>query len=144
MKQVLQKGLHTPRALDGVVHLVDFGVGQFFPAGTYRGIGWQAAEKDFDFGQGEIQIGGKADHEHAILRVRRIATLASHTVWRFENAQLFVVTNGRWFETGAGGKFSDFHLLPSSVSFATRHLDLKSTLTFKISSCKLQTLLKGS
>jgi len=36
---------------DGFVDLGDFRMGQFFPAGTYRGAITQAAEEDFDFAQ---------------------------------------------------------------------------------------------
>ena len=99
--------------MDGVVHLFDFGVSQFLPARAYWGVVSQAGQEEFDFCKGETHVGGKADQEDAVQCVSGIPALASDAVWCFENAQVLVITNGRWFEASATGKFPNLQSPPS-------------------------------
>ena len=98
--------------MDGVIHLLDLGVGQFLPAGADGSVVLQTSEEEFDFGERKAHIAGKADQEDTIHGVGGIAALAADAVWCFENADLFVITNGGCFESGAAGKFPNLQFPP--------------------------------
>jgi len=115
---------------DGFVDLGDFRMGQFFPAGTYRGAITQAAEEDFDFGECEVHFRGETDEEHAIQGVNGVTPLAAYAVGCFENAHPFVIANRGWFEVRASGEFANLH-----SSLSRKGFDLKLTLSFNISTC---------
>ena len=123
-------------ALDVVVHVLELPARQFSPVGTDRCCVTEAVQKDFDFSKGEVHFGGEANQEHTVQGIGRITPLAADAMWWLENAYLFIIANGGWFQASAFGEFANLHL--SSLSATKKGFDLKSTLGFSIRTCQLQ------
>jgi hypothetical protein len=87
----------------------DFGGGKFAPARGYRSVFTEAVEEEFDFGEGEIHFRRETDEQDAVQRVGGIAALAVEAIRGGQQAELFIVANGRSIDSGVFGEFSDFH-----------------------------------
>jgi hypothetical protein len=101
-----EDALHFGQAL---LQFSDFAGGEFAPAGGYRSFFAEAGEEELDFSKGEIHLGGETDEQDAVECVRGIAALAVAAIWRGEQAELFVIANGRRIHGSTFGEFSDFH-----------------------------------
>jgi hypothetical protein len=95
----------------------------------------ETAEEELDFGESEAHVAGEADEEDAIQSLGRVAALPAETLWRSEEAALFVVTDGGGVEAGTTGELADFHDGDPGIL-----LDLKLTLTFNIGAWAWQIL----
>jgi hypothetical protein len=126
-EEALEEGFEFEGAGDGLIDFAELAGGEFFPAGTDGGVVAEAAEEEFDFGEGEAHVGGEADEEDAMEGVAGIAALPADTLGRDEQAHFFVVADGGGVEAGAGGEFTDFHGGVPEIP-----LDLKLTLTSSI------------
>ncbi len=127
LEEMLEERFQAKGTFNGFLNFADFVMGEFFPARTNRSIVAQTVEKEFDLAKGEAHFAGEANEKRAVEGVARIAPLTSNAVRRGEQAHSLVVAKGGGGETGADGKFPDFHFSLPGIS-----LDLKLTLTFSI------------
>jgi len=109
MKQIPEKSFQTERAGDAVFNLREFFCGELFPTRTDRSMIPEAAEEELAFGEGETHLAREANQQDTVESVRGIATLAADTVGRGEQSDTFIVADRGGLETGARGKFADFH-----------------------------------
>jgi hypothetical protein len=127
MAKALKEGFKFEGAGDGLLDFGELAGGEFFPARADGSIVAEAAEEEFDFGEGEAHLAGEADEEHTVESVAGVAALAAKALGRGEEAALFVVTDGGGVEIGASSELADFHDGDPEIL-----LDLKLTLSFSI------------
>lgn len=106
----MEKGFEAEGAGDVGVDLGEFSRSEFFPAWADGSIVVKAAEEELDFGEGETHFSGEADEQDAVEGVGGIAALAAGAMGRSEEAEFFVVADGRRVEACALGEFADFHI----------------------------------
>jgi hypothetical protein len=110
VEEPVKERLEIEGTSDILLDFGEFAMGQFFPAGADGGVVAEAAEEEFDFGEGEAHVAGKANEEDAVDGVRRVAALAASAMGRGEKAAFFVIADGGGVKAGAAGKISDFHV----------------------------------
>jgi hypothetical protein len=108
-EEALEKRFELEGAGDVLIDFGEFPGGEFFPARTDSSVFAEAAEEEFDFGEGKAHVAGEADQENAVEGVFGVAALAAKTLGRGEEAALFVVADGGGVDAGAAGEFADFH-----------------------------------
>ncbi len=109
VEEMLEERLQADGAGDGLIDFDEFAGGEFFPARADWRVVAEAVKKQLDFAESEAHVGGKADEQHAVEGVARVAALVAGALWRGEEAAFFVVADGRGVEAGGGSKFTDFH-----------------------------------
>jgi hypothetical protein len=126
-EEAVEEGFEFEGAGDGLIDFGELAGGEFFPARADGSVVAEAAEEEFDFGEGKAHVGGEADEEDAMEGVAGIAALTADPLGRGEEAEFFVVADGGGVEAGAGGEFTDFHDGVPEIL-----LDLKLTLSSSI------------
>jgi hypothetical protein len=109
-KEALEERFELERAGDILVHFGNLSGSESFPPGADGGVVAEAAEEEFDFGEGETHVAGKAEEEDAVEGVGGVAALAAGAMGRGEKAAFFVVTDCGGVEIGAVGEISDSHV----------------------------------
>jgi len=108
-EEALEEGFEFEGASDGLIDFAELAGRELFPAGTDGSVVAEAAEEEFDFGEGEAHVRGEAYEEDAMEGVAGIAALPADTLGRDEQAHFFVVADGGGVEVGAASEFTDFH-----------------------------------
>jgi hypothetical protein len=126
-EKTLEKRLEFQGADDVLIDFGELPGGELFPARTDWSVFAEAAEEEFDFGEGKAHIAGEADEENAVEGVAGVAALAADTLGRDEKAALFVVADSGGIKAGATGELANFHDGGPEIP-----LDLKLTLTSSI------------
>ena len=111
MLEILQKGFETEPAGDAGFDFGELFGGEFFPARPDGGLVAEAVEEELDFREGEAHFSGETDEEDAVESFRGIAALAAGAMRGSEEAEFFVVADGRGVEACAMGELTDFHVL---------------------------------
>ena len=109
MEKALEKSFEAKGAGDCGFNFGEFSGSELFPARANWRVVAKSAEEKLDFWEGETHFTGKADEQDAVEGVVGIAALAAGAVWRGEEAEFFIIANGRGAETCALGELADFH-----------------------------------
>jgi hypothetical protein len=108
-EETLKKGFELEGTGDIALDFDELAGGKFFPTRADGSVTAEATEKEIDFREGKVHVACETDEEDAIESVGGIAALAANTLWRDEEATLFVVADGGGVEAGERCKLADFH-----------------------------------
>jgi len=108
-EEALEKGFEFEGAGDVLFDFGELAGSEFFPPRADASVIAEAAEEEFDFGEGEVHVGGETDEKDTVEGVGGITALAAEALGRSEKAAFFVVANSGGVEASAAGELADFH-----------------------------------